>query len=390
MRAGGAGMATHPLAAGAAARPAWLHRLAIRDFRNLRRVSMTPPADGLVLIGDNGHGKTNFLEAVYYLRLLRSVRGARDADLVMFGAAGFHLDAEVDGARASRVEIGYEAASRRKRVVIDGGDAPRLVDALGIFPAVMFSPADAEIVAGAPALRRRFLDVTLALTSPPYLAALTKYRAALAQRNAALRPPRVPASGADARAAAWEPALAESGALLIAARRAWAAAHAARYAELCDAIGERGEARLRYACQIGESGDDRAALEQALERSRALDLKRGITSCGPHRDDLALDLGGRDLRTFGSAGQHRSAAIVLRLLESATLRAAGTGEPVVLLDDPFAELDARRAARILELLGSEGRGQTLLAVPRATDIPPGLTRLERWRVSDGSVAREGA
>jgi len=374
----------------AAPRCAWLHRLAIRDFRNLRRVSLTPPAEGLALIGDNGHGKTNFLEAIYYLRLLRSVRGTRDADLVMFGAAGFHLEAEVDGARTARVEVGYEAASRRKRVGIDGGDAPRLADALGAFPAVMFSPADAEIVAGAPALRRRYLDVTLALTSPPYLAALSKYRAALAQRNAALRPPRGPSPGADARAAAWEPALAESGAVLIAARRAWAAAQAARYAELCSAIGERGDARLRYASPIEETGDDREALRAALERSRAFDLKRGITSTGPHRDDLALDLAGRELRVFGSAGQHRSAAIVLRLLESATVRAAGASEPVVLLDDPFAELDARRAARILELLGSEGRGQTLLAVPRATDIPVGLTRLERWRVSDGAVTREGA
>ena len=378
-----------PAATSAAPRSAWLHRLAIRDFRNLRRVSLTPPAEGLALIGDNGHGKTNLLEAVYYLRLLRSVRGARDADLVMFGAAGFHLDAEVDGARAQRVAVGYEAASRRKRVVIDGSDAPRLADGLGAFPAVMFSPADAEIVAGAPALRRRYLDVTLALTSPPYLAALSKYRAALAQRNAALRPPRGPATGVEARAAAWEPALAESGAVLIAARRAWAAAHAARYAELSAAIGERGEAQLRYVSPVEESGDDREALRAALERSRPLDLKRGITTVGPHRDDLALDLAGRELRVFGSAGQHRSAAIVLRLLESATVRAAGATEPVVLLDDPFAELDARRAARILELLGAEGRGQTLLAVPRATDIPMGLTRLERWRVSDGAVTREG-
>ena len=372
-----------------APRRAWLHRLAIKDFRNLRRVALAPPPDGLVVIGDNGHGKTNFLEAVYYLRLLRSMRGARDTDLAIFGGAGFHLDAELHGARAGMVEVGFDAVSRRKRVAIDGSDAPRLVDALGAFPAVMFSPADAEIVAGAPALRRRFLDVTLALTSPPYLAALTRYRGALAQRNAALRAPRSSAASADARAAAWEPAMAEQGAVLLAARRAWVAAHAARYAELCLAIGERGEATMRYASAIEAEGNDADALRVALERSRALDLKRGLTTAGPHRDDLALDLGGRDLRAFGSAGQHRTAAIVLRLLESATLRAADASEPLVLLDDPFAELDARRAARILELLAAEGRGQTLLAVPRETDIPPGLTRLERWRMTDGVMTAAG-
>jgi DNA replication and repair protein RecF len=177
--------------------------------------------------------------------------------------------------------------------------------------------------------------------------------------------------------------------VLLAARRVWVAAHAARYAELCAAIGERGEAGMRYASAIEASGDDAGALRAALERSRALDLKRGLTTAGPHRDDLALDLGGRDLRAFGSAGQHRTAAIVLRLLESATLRAADASEPLVLLDDPFAELDARRAARILELLASEGRGQTLLAVPRETDIPPGLTRLERWRMNDGVMTAAG-
>jgi len=374
----------------AAARTAWLHRLAIRDFRNLRRVTIAPPPDGLVLIGDNGHGKTNFLEAVYYLRLLRSVRGARDSELAMFGGSGFHLDAELHGARAHAVEIGFDAATRRKRVAIDGSDAPRLAGALGTFPAVMFSPSDGEIVAGAPALRRRFLDVTLALTSPPYLAALTTYRAALAQRNAALRAPRSASAQAEARAAAWEPALAEQGALLGAARREWVESHAARYTELCAAIGERGAAAMRYASPLEAGAGDAAAIAGALARTRALDLKRGLTTVGPHRDDLALDLGGRDLRSYGSAGQHRTAAIVLRLLESATLRAADASEPLVLLDDPFAELDANRAARILELLGAEGRGQTLLAVPRATDIPPGLTRLERWRVSDGVLAPEAA
>ena len=365
-------------------RNAWLHRLAIRDFRNLRRVTMTPPPDGLVVIGDNGHGKTNFLEAIYYLRLLRSLRGARDADLVGFGEAGFHLDAELDGARARTIAVGFEGATRRKRVTIDGADAPRLAGALGAFPAVVVSPSDAEIVAGAPERRRRFLDVTLALTSPPYLAALTRYRAALAQRNAALRAPRG-GGPVEARAGAWDEALAVNGAVLRRARRAWVAAYAERYAELCAAIGERGTSAMRYAAP--DASEDEGALRTALERTRALDARRGLTTEGPHRDDLALALDARELRTFGSAGQHRTAAIVLRLLESATLRAADASEPLVLLDDPFAELDVRRATRILELLSEAGRGQTMLAVPRESDIPPGLTRLERWRVRDGVLTQ---
>jgi DNA replication and repair protein RecF len=143
---------------------------------------------------------------------------------------------------------------------------------------------------------------------------------------------------------------------------------------------------MRYAC-ASAGRDEEEELRTALLRTRALDARRGLTTEGPHRDDLALSLDARDLRAFGSAGQHRTAAIVLRLLESASLRAADASEPLVLLDDPFAELDARRAARILELLGESGRGQTVLAVPRESDIPPGLTRLERWRVRDGVLAQ---
>jgi len=126
----------------------------------------------------------------------------------------------------------------------------------------------------------------------------------------------------------------------------------------------------------------------ALESKRGLDLRRGLTHAGPHRDDLALTLDGRELRAFGSAGQQRTAAIALRLLEGETLRERLGAAPLLLLDDPFAELDARRSARILELLAEQGMGQTLLTVPREGDIPPALTQLARWRIADGVLAQD--
>ena len=129
----------------------------------------------------------------------------------------------------------------------------------------------------------------------------------------------------------------------------------------------------------------------ALEKKRPIDVKRGITHAGPHRDDLDLSLDGRELRTYGSAGQQRTAAIALRLLEAATLREATRAEPLVLLDDPFAELDARRASRILELLSLEERGQTILAVPRDADIPRGLHAASsdgRWMPECSPVAEQ--
>ncbi|MFL5578105.1 MAG: DNA replication/repair protein RecF [Gemmatimonadaceae bacterium] len=370
-----------------------LRHLAVRDFRNLERLDLDLPPDGIAVVGENGHGKTNLLEAVYYLQLLRSVRGARDQDLVRFGAAGFHVAARADAGDGTprAVAVGFERASKRKRARRDGAEPPRLSDALGALPSVIFSPGDVQLVAGAPSERRRYLDVALALTSRRYLVALQHYRAALARRNAALRD--AARSGAsDARVAVWEPALAEHGALLWAERVAWVERSAPEFAALCAAIGERGAARMRYASAlVAPAGADvprRAELlAEALHARRALDLRRGVTHAGPHRDDLDLQLDGRDLRSFGSAGQQRTAAIALRMLEAATLRDAAGAAPLFLLDDPFAELDARRAHRILELLGAEGLGQTLLVVPRAVDIPPELTRLERWDIRDGVLSR---
>jgi DNA replication and repair protein RecF len=137
-----------------------------------------------------------------------------------------------------------------------------------------------------------------------------------------------------------------------------------------------------------------AALLDALAAKRALDVRRGVTHAGPHRDDLELTLAGaegtpRELRGFASAGQQRTAAIALRILEGETLRDACGAAPVFLLDDPFAELDVRRSGRILALLADTGLGQTILAVPRESDIPPELTRLERWRIADGVLTRGG-
>src|SRR5829696_5477276 len=164
-----------------------LNTLSLRDFRNLGRLDLGFPGAGAVVIGENGQGKTNLLEAIYYLHLLRSVRGARDVDIVRFGAPGFHISARTAGGTYHELSAGFERQGRRKRVKLDGAEPPRLSDALGALPCVLFSPADVDLVAGAPSARRRYLDILLALSSRPYLAALQRYRAALAQRNAALR-----------------------------------------------------------------------------------------------------------------------------------------------------------------------------------------------------------
>jgi DNA replication and repair protein RecF len=367
-----------------------LDALSLRDFRNIERADIVLPGDGIALVGDNGQGKTNFLEAIAYLELLRSMRGVRDRDLIRFGAPGFSISASIGGAAASRCVVGVDI-SGRKKVSLDGVETTRLTDALGALPSVCFSPADTALVAGAPAERRRYLDITLALSSARYLGALRHYRAALARRNAALRHAARPHARAST-VASWEPALAEHGALLVEERRSWVAEWAAEFARLGAAIGERAPMALGYDSPLAEASDVRTALAESLARGRDHDVKRGLTHAGPHRDDLVVTLGKRDLRVVGSAGQQRTAAIALRLLEAATFRERGGAQPLLLLDDPFAELDRDRASRVLLLLEeatAQWLGQTVLCVPREEEIPRAFTRLERWRVCAGRFERSG-
>jgi DNA replication and repair protein RecF len=260
----------------------------------------------------------------------------------------------------------------------------------------MFSPSDVDLVAGGPALRRRFLDILLAVTSRGYLRALQRYRGALVRRNAALRDAaRQSASRADARVDVWEEPLAEHGATLWAERDAWVESATDRFTELARAIG--GDAlAIRYASSAPMSGGDsdrRAILARLFEQQRSADLRFGLTRSGPHRDDLLMTIAGpdgapRDLRVFGSAGQQRTAAITLRLLEAATLHDRRGGPPLVLLDDPFAELDVPRTRRIVDLLAAGGLGQTILAVPRESDIPGGMPRLQRFGITAGVLHGE--
>lgn len=367
-------------------------QITLTSFRNYARASLALPVEGIALLGDNGHGKTNLLEAIYYLELFRSARGARDKDLVRFGDAGFHVTASLENSPrgALSVAAGFDAIAQKKKVSIDGVEVLRLSDAIGAAPAVLFSPADVALVRGAPAERRRFLDVMLALADRQYLLALQRYRHALAQRNAALRALNGHARDAEAldAVAAFEPALADAGAIMLAKRHIWATESAPAYADVLGAIGERTSVSLTLKRGGGARVDDADLAEwlrTTLAAQRVHDVRRGTTHTGPHRDEVQLLLDGRDLRSFGSNGQQRSAAIALRMLEARTLQTALGAAPLLLLDDPFAELDADRSARILGLLGSHGLGQVALAVPRSEDIPRALTGLQTVRVHHGTL-----
>jgi DNA replication and repair protein RecF len=353
-----------------------LQRLAARGFRNLAALDCDVPARGVALLGANAQGKTNFLEAVYYPVLFRSFRGAPDQEVAAFGAAAFQVEAAVADAGVDTLFAGYVPAGRRKRILLDGAESERLTEAVGRWLAVVFLPGDVELASGPAALRRQYLDRLLSLADRGYLRALARYRAALAQRNSALR------QGRPELAWAFDRPLAASGAEIVAARERWARQAAERFAAEFECIGEHGRATLGY--RGGPELADPGAWAQALAGAKVADCARGASTVGPHRHDLRLEIGGRPIREFGSTGQQRSAAVALKLLELATLREARETEPALLLDDVFAELDDERRERLAaRLIGREDR-QVFLTAPRVEELPRGL-ELELWSVTEGRV-----
>jgi DNA replication and repair protein RecF len=353
-----------------------LSRLTVRQFRNLAALDIDLPPRGVVVVGANGQGKTNLLEAIYYLVLFRSFRGGKDHELVRFGEAGFF----VAGTGPRRVTAGYEVHGRRKKVTVDGAAVAKLGDAVGCLLAVSFAPADRALVAGGPAERRRYLDVVLALSDRGYLEALTALRAALRQRNVALR------RGDAAPAWAFDDPLAQAATVVARRRLAWVHAHAALYAELCAGLGECEAPALEYRVHRG-GGTDVDDVLRGLAAARDRDLRRGTTTVGPHRDELRLLLGGREARLFGSAGQQRTAALALRLLEARCLEMAHGTAPIALFDDAFAELDAGRQRRLLALIAERLPGQAIVTAPRDSEVPEALLPdRPRWQMHEGRLA----
>lgn len=368
----------------------YLSRLRIRHFRNLAEQQLDFPAEGVAIIGENAQGKTNLLEAIYYLETFRSFRGTRDDRLVAFGEDLFRIAGTLTGSE-DQVEVAaaFQIRGRQKRVTLDGEEPERLGDGLGRLAAVVFSPADVALVADGPGARRRFLDIILSLSAPGYLPTLQRFRQVLGQRNAALRE-----GGGRAMVEVWDSGLAESGARVLEKRMRWVdrwrQAFSSYYRRISGA--QQGELTYRPGLRVEgcrETATIAAAYLEALREVRERELRLGNTVVGPHRDDLLLTVmeegESRDLREFGSGGQQRTAALALRLVEAATIRETRRQEPIILMDDVFAELDPGRSERILSLMEEEETGQVFLTVPKESDVRLRRDSLPRWWIRGGVV-----
>ena len=416
----------------------YVSHLSLTDFRSYESVDLELDRGVTALVGPNGQGKTNLAEALNYVATLGSHRVPSDVALIRSGAARAVVRARVvrdDRARLVEIEITTGKANRAR---INRSPVPRVRDVLGILRTVMFAPEDLALVKGDPDGRRRFLDELAVLVTPRMAGVLSDYDRVLRQRSALLKTAgaamRGSRGGADLRTLdIWDAKLAEAGAQIMATRQALVGA---LHPHVCQAYeqvsGGQGAARVTYRSSLDAAfpvetdgigsgkdgagtgdvtaGDDAAGsagravmpgvhllearLVDAMGRLRSKEIERGVCLVGPHRDDLVLELGDLPAKGYASHGESWSLALALRLASYRLLTEAdgpdwvtdwgADGEPVLVLDDVFAELDGRRRDRLATLVS--GAGQVIVTAAVPSDVPEQLAGA-RIDVLGGQVTR---
>lgn len=369
-----------------------LRRIELVDFRSYERARVDVGVGVTVLVGPNGHGKTNLLEALHRAATGRSHRVAGDGPLVRLGSAIgiIRVEAETDLGRRRTLDLEV-ASGHRTRVRVDGQEVRRAADALGVLRVVLFAPEDVALVRGDPSERRRFLDDVLAQRRPAFAAARSDYERVLRQRNQLLKQLRTLDRGARSAAGptldTWTDQLVHHGASVVAARLAGVAALAGPVDATYRALADRPErVAVRYRSSAGDSlfengaaggGVDRAAVVQQLSDGLAAvaddERRRGVTLVGPHRDDIELEIGRLPARNYASQGEAWSLAVSLRLATYDLLAEVGE-RPVVLLDDVFAELDDRRRRHLAQACARWD--QVLVSAAVEADVPMAGRRLD--------------
>ena len=355
-----------------------LRRLHLRNHRNYAHLDISMEPGVNVFVGANGQGKTNLLEAVAMLALSASPRARREIELVGPVAPASRIEAEVESA-GRRIELtialNVDGDRARRTIEVDGARR-RAFDLPGHFRVTLFWPDDLGLIKAGPDQRRRFLNQLLVQVEPGYARSLSGLRRILDQRNSLLK--RIASGDEQADALeVWNSELVRVGSEVVNARASAVRELAPAAARCHSEIGDGERLDIDY---LGPPED----LAEAVHNSLAEDLRRGVTSVGPHRDDLRVLLDGQDARGYASQGQQRTSVVSLKLAE-AELVARRTGEPpVLLLDDVLSELDLERRAALLRHVG--GGGQVVITSVDVGPFPPELIAgATIWSVEAGDV-----
>lgn len=356
---------------------AWL---SIENFRNHRSTKLSLDAERTLVVGPNGHGKTNLLEAIAFLDGSGSFRGASAETLVRAGCEKAFVRAEIRRDRRTYLLELEIAAAGRPRAQVNGQRVRSLRDLADVLSAVVFCPADLSIAAGGPSVRRELLDSVLTSTDREYRAIRLDFERVVRQRNNLLKQAgHRPDDEAVTTLDVWDAQLATVGEAIAQRRDALCTALVSPAQDAyCQLAGTAANLRLSYAAEWRGNG-----LAAALAQARADDLRRGTTTVGPHRDDMTVCLDGLPARTHASQGEQRSIALALRLAQHRYTAQVSGVEPVILLDDVFSELDEGRAGR---LVGCLPAAQTV--VTSATGhVPHGIEGHSHVQVRDGELTQ---
>jgi len=399
-----------------------LTHLSLTNFRAFTRLDMEMPRRILLLVGDNAQGKTTLLEAVYYLATFTSVHAASDRQLINFTVPGEPLavarlvatflrggDEHRLEVRLIREGIGSNGTTRQRKEILVDGVKRTAAEALGLFNAVIFLPQMTRVIEGGPEERRRYMNLALAQVIPGYARALTDYAQALSQRNALLKM-LSERNGDPNQLEYWDLTLAQRGAFLIQARiqavQELERSVTRHHEQLTSGLELlRLDYRPSYDPLIPTNGQytlpqsgpaDRSGFEitqisdgmiKRLQAARREEIARGITTIGPHRDELRFITNGIDLGDYGSRGQVRTCLLALKLAEVEWMREKTGHWPVLLLDETLSELDALRRSELLDALQESEQ-----AMMTTTDLnhfsAEFIQRSTVWQVRAGYVVKE--
>ena len=339
----------------------YLERLSLLNFKNIARGELRFCAGVNCLVGDNGTGKTNIVDAVHYLSMCKSSLPATDTQSILHGEEFFMIDGRYrsDAGKTEQIVCSF---SRKGGKVLkrNGKEYERLADHVGLVPAVIVSPADSALISDSADERRRYLNACISQLDKAYLLSMMRYNAVLAERNRLLK-----THPDETMLSVYDLQLAEHGRRIHARRSEFAEQLQPLVAECYRALSDdREQVELHYKSELNER-----PFEEVLRAARQKDLVNEFTTSGIHRDDLVLRIGGYPLRKYGSQGQQKSFLIALKLAQYAIVARTCGERPILLLDDLFDKLDAGRVEQLIRLVADERFGQIFI-----TDCNP--TRLK--------------
>lgn len=349
--------------------------LKLKGFRNLEEICFNPSENVNVIYGENAQGKTNLIEAVWLFTGAKSFRGAKDSELKKFGCENTVIEAVFEN--EGIVKDAKIIIENRRKAILNGKPLSSASALAGNFHAIVFSPVDLSLVRDGPKQRRRFLDIAIGQIYPKYITCLKAYTRAVTQRNSLLKDAYKTGRLNNSILSAFEAEICENGKKIIVYRERYIEKITPFLTEIYSGLtGKRENITLKYINTLGDK--DFASF---LVESRKSDMQSGITSSGPHRDDIEFFINGINARNFGSQGQMRSVALCLKLAQAQVIKEI-TGEyPIALLDDVMSELDPKRQEYILNHI----KGWQVLITACEPDIINRLENGKCFKIEKGKV-----